>query len=201
MPNTLPGNQRELLSACPKKKQLSSIGDKMKLLAKAESGMANWHNNCYYSGEQGNDFMKNGLMKHASVCLSILFFLGCNSVTGPDHNPTIRTVTTYQGAWEGTTSEGFSVKFTVTGNTVMSFLIDMFRSVPNKPAEKMTYFSNSTETIAGSYFSIRVYLDPSTDQSIAVGIPISGHFGSATAADGTSSPISGSAVTWTADKK
>jgi hypothetical protein len=163
--------------------------------------MAKGHNNCYYSSRQGYDSMKNGFMKLASACVLTILCFGCNSVTGPDHNPTVRTVTTYQGAWEGTTSEGFSVKFTVTGNTVMSFVIEMLSGVPNKPAEKIAYFANNTVIIAETDFTIQVYNSPSSENSIVKGIPISGHFTSAATAEGISVPEVGSGVTWKADKK
>jgi hypothetical protein len=167
----------------------------------AELGMANWHGYCYYSSRQGYEAMTGRFLKLASACVLISLCFGCNSVTGPDHNPTVRTVTTYQGVWEGTTSEGFSVKFTVTGNTVMSFLIEMLSVVPNKPAEKIAYFANSAVIIAETDFAIQVYSSPSSENSIIKGIPISGHFTSTATVEGISVPEIGSGVNWKADKK
>jgi hypothetical protein len=138
--------------------------------------------------------------KVSLVCVVIVLCFGCDSPTEPIHNPELRTITTYQGAWSGTTNEGFSVSFTVVGNTITSFVIEMLFSLPNKAAERMTYFSASNEIISGSDFSIPVYLNPSTDQSISRGTPISGHFTSTTAAEGISIPETGSGVTWKAEK-
>jgi hypothetical protein len=180
---------------------LSSIGDKTTVAAKAQSDMASWHIYCYYHCGRGIKAMKKGLIKIAPLCALIILCFGCNSVTGPDHNPTVRTVTTYQGTWEGTTSEGFSVKFTVTGNTVMSFLIEMLTVIPNKPAEKIAYSANGSVIIAETDFTIQVYNSPSAENSIVKGIPISGHFTSTATIEGISVPEVGSGVTWSAGKK
>jgi hypothetical protein len=163
--------------------------------------MDNWHGYCYHFSRPGDETMNNRFMKVVSACVLTFLCFGCNSVTGPDHNPTIRTITTYQGAWEGTTGEGFSVKFTVTGNTVMSFLIEMLSIVPNKPAEKIAYFANNTVIIAETDFTIQVYNSPTSENSIVKGIPISGHFTSMATIEGISVPEIGSGVTWKADKR
>jgi hypothetical protein len=143
--------------------------------------------------------------KFALASIIILLCFGCDSVTGPIHNPTVRTITTYQGTWAGTTSEGYTVSFTVIGNRISSFTIDILSIVPNKPAEKLIYYFISaginSDSIAGSDFSIKVYRDPSSEPSMGIGLPISGHFTSTAAAEGTSQPVTGpSGVTWTAAK-
>jgi hypothetical protein len=113
----------------------------------------------------------------------------------------IRTITTYQGEWTGTTSEGNAISFTVTGNTITRFEINILQSVPGKPAEKATYSLNKTVVIASSDFTVEVSLNPVPEQSISYGLPVSGHFNSTTAAAGISVPSAGSGVTWMADKK
>jgi len=150
--------------------------------------------------------MKNIFFKFVVAFIIIAPGFSCNTVTGPtDRNPTLRTITTYQGSWTGTTSQGFPISFTVVGKTITGFQIDILYSVPGKPAEQNTYSSNKTVTIIGSDFTINVYLNSSSNDGFSGGIaaatPVSGHFASTTAAEGTSIPSLGSGVTWKADKK
>jgi hypothetical protein len=146
--------------------------------------------------------MKKVFIKSVVVFIIVVSSLNCDSVMGPtDRDPTLHTITTYQGAWSGTTSEGYAISFTVAGNTITSFVIDILQSAPGEPDEKATYSLSKTMIINGADFMVKVSLNPNSDQSISPGLSVSGHFASTTSAEGISIPSMGAGVTWKADKK
>jgi hypothetical protein len=148
------------------------------------------------------DEMKNAWFKLAVAFLFIVSGFGCGNVAGPSNPaPTVQTVTTFQGSWAGTTSEGLAVSFAVTGNTVTDFKIDMMQSVNGAPAVQRTYFSNETADISDNSFAIKVYLTAPVEGGITVpvGPQVNGSFPSMTAAEGVT--VSTAGVTWKAEKK
>jgi hypothetical protein len=146
--------------------------------------------------------MKNAWFKFAVAVLFIVSGLGCGDVSGPtDHAPTVQTVTTFQGSWAGTTSEGLAIVFTVTGNTITDFKIDMWQSINGAPAVQKTYFSNETADIKENSFSIKIYRTSPNEGGtmIPVGTLVNGSFPSTVAAEGVA--VSTAGVTWKAEKK
>jgi hypothetical protein len=148
--------------------------------------------------------MKNIFSKSVVVFIIIVSGFSCDTVTGPtDRNPTIRTITTYQGSWTGTTSQGFPMSFTVIGNTVTGFQIDKLQSVNGQPATQFTFFSLNNVIIIGSDFTIKLYLNAFDGQNANYSPgSANGHFTSTTTAEGiTATDNSATDVTWKAEKK
>ena len=142
--------------------------------------------------------MKKGYLKSAIVFIIVVSGFGCGNVTGPT-NPTPTVQSVYVGQWTGTTSEGFPVSFTVSGNAITYLEIDMLKSVGGAPAERSTLFSQEPATISGDGFKIDVFLTPKTENLIVIGTPVSCSFASTAAAEGTAGSNLG--ISWKAERK
>ncbi|MCK7537970.1 MAG: hypothetical protein MZV63_46950 [Marinilabiliales bacterium] len=121
--------------------------------------------------------------------------LSCESVVGPSTPAPEPTVTTYQGDWTGTTVDGLSVSFTVTGNTITSFCID----IRNANNVVISYASSDTPTISADGFNLDVK-PPVSEGWLTIVIPIAvnGSFSSPTTVQGSATIQP--AVAWTAQK-
>ncbi len=121
--------------------------------------------------------------------------LCCESLVGPSTPTPEPTVSTYQGDWTGTTAAGLAVSFTVTGNSVTSFCVDL-RNAFN---DVISYASSDHATISGDGFNLKI--NPPVQENgptIVISVSVHGSFSSPTAAAGsvTLQPP----VAWTAQK-
>jgi predicted alpha/beta-hydrolase family hydrolase len=142
------------------------------------------------------DELKNTFFKVAVACSMLVSVLGCGKVAGPmDPAP---AVTTYQGEWDGTTSEGLAISFTVSGNTIIRFEINMMTGVP---AASQPFNLKETQNISDNYIHINVTRGAGgTEGVLFPSIPVNGPFTSLIAAEGTAGAAPG-IITWKAEKK
>jgi hypothetical protein len=140
--------------------------------------------------------MINAFSKVAVACFTLVSVFGCGNVAGPS-NPA-PTVTTYQGEWAGTTSEGLAVSFTVSGNTITRFEIYMMTGVP---AASQPFNLKETQNISGDYIHVNVTRGAGgTEVVLFPSIPVNGPFTSLITAEGTAGAVPG-IMTWKAEKK
>ena len=139
--------------------------------------------------------MKKSLIYPLITIFLTVSALSCESVVGPSTPAPEPTVTTYQGVWTGTTADGLAVSFTVTGNTITSFCIDL-RNANN---DTISYASSDAPTISADGFNLSVKQTASDDgRTFTIPVAVSGIFSSLTTAQGSASIQP--AVVWTAQK-
>ena len=153
-------------------------------------------------GEDMGDAMKSDYFKVAVSCLILVSGFGCGNVAGPtDPAPTVQTVTTFQGEWSGTTSEGLAISFTAAGNTITRLEISMMKIINGLAVSSDTYVLNEPTTIIENFIHAKVDIpQPEGSNVIPWNKPVDGSFSSPTSISGTAGSAPGM-ITWKAEKK
>ena len=135
------------------------------------------------------------------LILAVVWAIGCESAAEPTAPEPVDT--TYQGEWTGTTAQGLTITFTVTGNSITSLGIDMQKTVNNNPVNT-SYSLSEIATIFNGSFNIQANAPDSTQPGYftTAWVTVSGTFTSTTSAQGSAGNQANQIppVNWTATK-